>query len=112
MGNADPLVAYQRAAARVGAEFEQDMAAAFKDAGAGDSLLDSVGTYIHPSGVVYTGVPGSSRSRAEAHDIEYGTPDLPPRAPVRNTAASKQQEVGAELTKALDEEFGEELAGH
>lgn len=110
MERADPVTAYHRAVADVGAELEADIATAFEDAGAEDGLVNSVGTYIHDDGTAYVGIPGSSRYAATAHDIEYGTPFIPPAAPVRNTSAARSYDLKQKLTDALDRELGAELA--
>jgi len=109
MGSADPVAAYHRAAADVGGEFEGDLTSAFEEAGAADEVIDTIGTYIHPNGTAYVGIPGTSRYAATAHDIEYGTPHIPPRAPVRNISAARSYDLGQKMTAALDREMGNEV---
>jgi hypothetical protein len=111
MEHADPVNAYHAAATEVGEELEKDIAAAFRGAGAEDDLIDAVGTYIHKDGTAYVGIPGSSPHAATAHDIEYGTPTIPPRAPVRNAAAARSYDIGQRMAEAIDRTMGEELQG-
>lgn len=110
MDTADPVTAYHRAAASVGTELEGHLAAAYREADASDELIDALGTYIHPNGTAYTGIPASSPHAALAHELEYGTPLIPPAAPVRTTMLAKSDELRPQMTSALDREMGAELA--
>ena len=111
MQAADPVNAYHAAATEVGEDLAGDVAKAFRAAGAEDDLIDTVGTYIHHDGTAYVGIPGTSQHIATAHDIEYGTPLIPPRAPVRNTSASRSYDVSQRMAEAIDRELGRELSG-
>lgn len=109
MDDSDPITAYHRAAASVGADFEGRLAAAYREADAHDELIDTIGTYIHPDGTAYVGIPASSPHNALAHELEYGTPLIPPAAPIRTSVLAHGEEMKAQMTSALDQEMGAEL---
>lgn len=111
MEKADPVAAYHRAAAQSTTDVERAMATGFREAGAEDGLIDTIGTYIHHDGTAYVGIPGSSPHAVDAHEIEYGTPYQAPRSPVRNITGSGADaaEHQSAFGPAFDREMGNEL---
>lgn len=100
---ADMLVApLKRAATAAGASEEMVSAIQTHDGHLNDLVMRDRGSFHD----VIVGVGGESLYADEAEELEWGTPDVAPRAWVRTTAQQRAADVGRawsnELTRELD----------